>query len=154
MVIESVAAASAILSSINGLIKQANETGAGLSQIMGTISEFGEALTEFEMDRKASTFRPLSQSDMLKLSQLRKQQERYWKSINDLLVVHDPALLEDFNRMKKEQEQMRKEHSALLAKKKKAKDKLISQLLVGGTTFVIGGLIAAGFLFLTIKAFT
>ena len=72
-----------------------------MSQVMGTISEFGEALTQFEMERKASTFRPLSQSDMLKLSQLRKQQERYWKSINDLLVVHDPALLEDFNRMKK-----------------------------------------------------
>jgi hypothetical protein len=154
MVIESVAAASAILSSINGLIKQANDTGSGLSQIMGTISEFGEALTEFEMDRKASTFRPLSQGDMLKLSQLRKQQERYWKSINDLLVVHDPALLESFNLMKKEQEQMRKDHTAMLAKKKKEKDKIISQLLVGGTTFVIGGGIAAGFLYLTIKAFT
>lgn len=154
MVIESVAAASAILSSINGLIKQANETGAGLSQVMGTISEFGEALTQFEMERKASTFRPLSQSDMFKLSQLRKQQERYWKSINDLLVIHDPALLETFTQMKREQEQMRKDHAALLAKKKKAKDKLISQLLVGGTTFIIGGLIAAGFLFLTIKAFT
>jgi len=149
-----VAAASAILSSINGLIKQANETGAGLSQVMGTISEFGEALTEFEMDRKASTFRPLSQGDMLKLSQLRKQQERYWKSINDLLVVHDPALLEDFNKMKREQEQMRKDHTAMLAKKKKEKDKIISQLLVGGTTFLIGGGIAAGFLYLTIKAFT
>ncbi len=148
------AAASAILSSINGLIKQANETGAGLSQVMGTISEFGEALTEFEMDRKASTFRPLSQGDMLKLSQLRKQQERYWKSINDLLVVHDPALLEDFNKMKREQEQMRKDHTAMLAKKKKEKDKIISQLLVGGTTFLIGGGIAAGFLYLTIKAFT
>jgi adenylosuccinate synthase len=154
MIIESVAAASAILSSINGLIKQANETGAGLSQVMGTISEFGEALTEFEMDRKASTFRPLSQGDMLKLSQLRKQQERYWKSINDLLVVHDPALLEDFNKMKREQEQMRKDHTAMLAKKKKEKDKIISQLLVGGTTFLIGGGIAAGFLYLTIKAFT
>jgi len=154
LIIESVAAASAILSSINGLIKQANETGAGLSQVMGTISEFGEALTEFEMDRKASTFRPLSQGDMLKLSQLRKQQERYWKSINDLLVVHDPALLEDFNKMKREQEQMRKDHTAMLAKKKKEKDKIISQLLVGGTTFLIGGGIAAGFLYLTIKAFT
>ncbi len=154
MIIESVAAASAILSSISSLIKQANETGAGLSQVMGTISEFGEALTQFEMDRKASTFRPLSQGDMLKLSQLRKQQERYWKSINDLLVVHDPALLEDFNRMKKEQEQMRKEHAALLAKKKKAKDKLINQLLVGITTFVIGGGFAVGILYLIIRAFT
>ena len=51
MVIESVAAASAILSSINGLIKQANETGSGVQQLMGTISDAGEALTNFEIDR-------------------------------------------------------------------------------------------------------
>ena len=49
MIIESVAAASAILTSINGLIKQANETGEGIQQVMGTISDFGEALTSFEI---------------------------------------------------------------------------------------------------------
>ena len=76
MIIESVAAASAILTSINGLIKQANETGAGMQQLMGTISDFGEALTNFEIDRKSSTFKPLSQSEILKLTMLKKSYER------------------------------------------------------------------------------
>ena len=70
MIIESVAAASAILTSINGLIKQANETGSGIQQVMGTISDFGEALTSFEIERKGGTFKPLSQNDLLKLTQL------------------------------------------------------------------------------------
>ena len=42
MIIESVAAASAVLSSLNGLIKAANESGSGIQQLMGTISDFGE----------------------------------------------------------------------------------------------------------------
>ena len=94
------AAASAILSSINGLIKQANETGSGVQQLMGTISDFGEALTNFGIDRKGSTFKPLSQNDLFKISQLRKQQERYWKDIHDLLIVLDPDLLSDFEKSK------------------------------------------------------
>ena len=64
MIIESVAAASAILSSLNGLIRQANESGQGIQQLMGTISYFGEALTNFEVERKSRTFKTLSQSEI------------------------------------------------------------------------------------------
>ena len=38
MVIESIAAASATLSAINGLISQANETGQGVHKVMGMIA--------------------------------------------------------------------------------------------------------------------
>lgn len=154
MVIESVAAASAILSSINGLIKQANETGSGVQQLMGTISDFGEALTNFEIDRKSSTFKPLSQNDLFKISQLRKQQERYWKDIHDLLIVLDPDLLKDFEQAKADQEAARQKHMAFLAKKRKEREKLKQQLAVAFGTFLIGGIIAIGAVFLMIKAFT
>lgn len=154
MVIESVAAASAILSSINGLIKQANETGSGVQQLMGTISDFGEALTNFEIDRKGSTFKPLSQNDLFKISQLRKQQERYWKDIHDLLIVLDPDLLKDFEQAKADQEAARQKHMALMAKKRKEREKLKHQITVAVTTFIIGGTVAIGVIFLIIKAFT
>lgn len=154
MIIESVAAASAILSSINGLIKQANETGSGVQQVMGTISDFGEALTNFEIERKSSTFSPLSQNDLFKISQLRKQQERYWKDIHDLLIVLDPDLLNDFKKMKSDQEEARKNHMAMLAKKRKAKERLKYQIAVALGTFIIGGTIAIGVIFLVIKAFS
>jgi len=146
MIIESVAAASAILSSINGLIKQANETGQGMQQLMGTISDFGEAITNFEIGRKSSTFKPLSQSEMLKLTMIKKSYERYWKDVHDLLLVADPEMLESFKQAKAEQEHQRQQHIKMLAKKKRERDLLIQQILVGLTTLIIGGSLIAGVL--------
>lgn len=154
MIIESVAAASAALSTINSLIKQVNETGSGVQQVMGMISDFGEGLNQFEIDRKNSAFKPLSQNDLLQIQMLRRQYERHWQSVNDLLLVADPALLESFKKAKAEQEQMRQQHLAMMAKKKKERDKLIQQVMAGGVTLLIGGGIAFGLIVLVIKAFT
>ena len=153
MIIESVAAAGMLLQQINSVIQQVNETGSGVQQAMGLISDFGEALNEFEVARKGSTFQALSQNDILKLQMLRRQYERHWQSINDLLLVADPKLLDDFKRAKAEQEQRRKEHMAMVARKKKEREELINKLLVGGTSLIVGGGIAIGLLYLIIKAF-
>jgi len=153
MVIESVAAAGLLLNQINQVIQQVNETGSGVQQAMGLISDFGEALNTFEVDRKNSTFKALSQNDILKIQMLRRQYERHWQSVNDLLLVADPKLLEDFKRAKKEQEEARQRHLAMLARKKKARAILISQILVGGTTLLLGGAIAVGTIFIVIKIF-
>jgi len=154
MIIESVAAASAILTSINGLIKQANETGSGIQQVMGTISDFGEALTSFEIERKGGTFKPLSQNDLLKLTQLRKQQERYWNDVHDLLAMVDPELLQDFNKAKKEQDEARRQHLAMLAKKRKEREKLNQQITVIATITILGGILAVGLVWAVIAAYS
>ncbi len=146
MVIESIAAATATLSALNGLIAQCNETGQGVHQVMGMISDFGEGITEFEARRRQSTFKPLSQNEILKLQMIKRQYDRHWQSVHDLLLVADPKLLDDFKAAKAQQEQDRQEHLRMIARKKKARDHLINQLLVGGTTLIIGGsIIAAGF---------
>ena len=154
MIIESVAAASAALSTINSLIKQVNETGSGVQQVMGMISDFGEGLNQFEIDRKNSTFKPLSQNDLLQIQMLRRQYERHWQSVNDLLLVADPKLLDDFKKAKLEQEQARQKHMAALAKKRKEREKLTRQILAGGVTLLIGGGVSIGLIVLVIKAFT
>ena len=154
MIIESVAAASAILSSLNGLIRTANESGQGIQQLMGTISDFGEALTNFEVKRKASTFKPLSQSEILKLTQIKKSYERYWKDVHDLLLVADPETLEAFKRAKAEQEQARQQHLRLIARKKKEREILMQQVAIGSLVFVVGAAVAIGALSIIIKTFS
>ncbi len=154
MLIESVAAASAILSSLNGLIRTANESGQGIQQLMGTISDFGEALTNFEVKRKASTFKPLSQSEILKLTQIKKSYERYWKDVHDLLLVADPETLEAFKRAKAEQEQARQQHLRLIARKKKEREILMQQVAIGSLVFVVGAAVAIGALSIVIKTFS
>jgi len=154
MIIESVAAASAILSSLNGLIKTANESGQGIQQLMGTISDFGEALTNFEVERKSSTFKPLSQSEILKLTQIKKSYERYWKDVHDLLLVADPETLEAFKKAKAEQEQARQQHLRLIARKKKEREILMQQVAIGSFVFVVGAAVAIGALSIVIKTFS
>jgi hypothetical protein len=154
MLIESVAAASAILSSLNGLIRTANESGQGIQQLMGTISDFGEALTNFEVERKSSTFKPLSQSEILKLTQIKKSYERYWKDVHDLLLVADPETLEAFKRAKAEQEQARQQHLRLIARKKKEREILMQQVAIGSLVFVVGAAVAIGALSIIIKTFS
>jgi hypothetical protein len=120
---------------------------------MGTISDFGEALTNFELERKSSTFKPLSQSEILKLTQIKKSYERYWREVHDILLVADHETLEAFKAAKIEQERARQEHLRLIARKKKEREILMQQLLVGGATLLIGGIIALGSIFIIVKVF-
>ena len=76
-----------LIQQINSVIQNVNEGKANVQQAMSLVSDFGEALNTFEIDRKASTFSPLSKNDILKLQMLRRSQERYQKDLRDLLLV-------------------------------------------------------------------
>ena len=153
MIIESVAAAGMILQQINSVIQNVNEGKANVQQAMALVSDFGEALNNFEVDRKTSTFKALSKNDILKLQMLRRNQERYQKDLRDLLLVADPNLLEDYDAAIRQQEQDRRAHARMVAKRKRDRARLIQQLLVGGTTLLIGGAVAVLVFVLVIKAF-
>jgi len=144
MIIESVAAAGMLLQQINSVIQNVNEGKANVQQAMSLVSDFGEALNTFEINRKASTFSPLSKNDILKLQMLRRSQSRYQKDLRNLLLAADPQLLEDYDAAIRQQEEDRKEYARMLARKAKARRHLINQILVGGTTLIVGGTIIAG----------
>ena len=153
MIIESVAAAGMLLQQINSVIQQVNEGKANVQHAMGLVSDFGEALNQFEVTRKTATFNPISTNDILKLQMLRRSQERYQYDLRQLLLVADPKLLEDYDRAIKKQSEDRRAHAAMIKRKQQQKEKLMQQILVGGTTLVIGGGAAIGLIFLVIKAF-
>ena len=142
MIIESVAAASAALSAINQVIAKVNETGQGVQSAMSMISSFGEALDQFELDRRQSVFKRLSNQDILKIQMIRRSQSRYEKDLRQLLLIADSQLLEDYDRAIAEREEQRKQQHRMLARRKKERDHLIKQILVGATTLIIGGSIA------------
>ena len=153
MIIESVAAAGMLLQQINSVIQNVNEGKAHVQQAMALVSDFGEALNQFEVNRKTATFNPLSTNDILKLQMLRRSQERYQYDLRQLLLVADPKLLEDYDRAIAKQEQDRRAHAAMIKRKQQQKEKFIKQVLVGGTPLLLGSGIALGILFLVIKAF-
>jgi hypothetical protein len=142
-----------LLQQINTVIQNVNEGKANVDQAMALVSDFGEALNVFEVDRKSSTFSPLSKNDILKLQMLRRSQERYQKDLRDLLLVADPALLKNYDEAIFQQEKDRKAHQAMLNRKRKQREQLINSILVGGVSLVIGGGVSVGLLYLVVKAF-
>ena len=74
---------------------------------------------------------------------LKRQYDRHWQSVHDLLLVADPKLLDDFKAAKKQQELDRQAHLKMIAQKAKARRHLINQILVGATTLILGGAIVA-----------
>ena len=154
MIIESVAAAGMLLQQINSVIQNVNEGKANVQQAMALVSDFGEALNSFEVERRNSTFKALSKNDILKLQMLRRSQERYQKDLRDLLLVLDPKLLEDYDAAIRQQEQDRRRHVRMMAQKQRDRKRLIQQILVGATTLIIGGSLAVLILVLVIKTFS
>tara|TARA_R100001129_G_scaffold156467_1_gene119713 strand:- start:49 stop:513 length:465 start_codon:yes stop_codon:yes gene_type:complete len=153
LIIESVAAAGMILQQINTVIQNVNEGKANVQQAMALLSDFGQGLNEFQSTRQASTFKPLSNNDVLKLQMIRRSQERYEKDLRDLLLVADPKLLEDYDAAIKENKRQHREHLQLMAKKRKQKERLMAQLAVTAMTLIIGGGLAVGIIALVIKAY-
>ena len=153
MIIESVAAAGMLLQQINTVIQNVNEGKANVQQAMALVSDFGEALNSFEVDRKSSAFNALSKNDILKLQMIRRNQERYQKDLRDLLLVADPKLLQDYDQAIRQQEQDRRAHARMVAKRKRDRQILVQQILVGGTTLIIGGGFAIAAVLLIIKAY-
>jgi hypothetical protein len=142
-----------LLQQINTVIQNVNEGKANVDQAMALVSDFGEALNVFEVDRKSSTFSPLSKNDILKLQMLRRSQERYQKDLRDLLLVADPALLKSYDDAIFQQEKDRKAHQAMLNKKRKEREKLMHDIAVGGVSLVVGGGVAVGMIYLIVRAF-
>ena len=142
-----------LLQQINTVIQNVNEGKANVDQAMALVSDFGEALNVFEVDRKSSTFSPLSKNDILKLQMLRRSQERYQKDLRDLLLVADPALLKRYDDAIFQQEKDRKAHQAMLNKKRKEREKLMHDIAVGGVSLVVGGGVAVGMIYLIVRAF-
>jgi hypothetical protein len=152
MVIESVVMASAILKQVSDTIGAVNEGKASIETAMGLIADFGAGLNDFQKS-KSTGFTKLSSGDVLKLSMIRRSQERYEHELRTLLLAMDSTLLAQYDAAIAENKRRHQEQQRYMARKKKERDRLMQQIFVGGTTLIVGGGIALGLIVLIIKAF-
>ena len=129
-----------------------NEGRASIESAMGLLADFGAGLNEFQKS-KSTGFTKLSNGDVLKLSMIRRSQERYESELRTLLLAMDSRLLQQYDAAIAENKRRHKEQQAYMARKKKERDRLMQQIFVGGTTLIIGGGVAVGLIALIIKAF-
>jgi hypothetical protein len=152
MVIESVLMASAILKQVSDTIGAVNEGKASIETAMGLLADFGAGLNEFQKS-KSSGFTKLSNGDVLKLSMIRRSQERYEHELRTLLLAMDSTLLQQYDAAIAENKRRHQEQQRYMARKKKQREQLMKQVFVGLTTLLVGGGVAVGLIALIIKAF-
>lgn len=152
MVIESVVMASAILKQVSDTIGAVNEGRASIETAMGLLADFGAGLNEFQKS-KSNGFTKLSNGDVLKLSMIRRSQERYEHELRTLLLAMDSTLLAQYDAAIAENKRRHQEQQRYMARKKKQREELTRQMLVGGTTLLLGSAVAVGLVALIIKAF-
>jgi len=141
MIIESVAAAAAILNQIGQLIENADAAKGGAQRVMSAILDFGQGLDELENNKK-DTFFEQTHSDILKIQMMRRQQERYEQELENLLSIADPVLLDTYRTAKQDQVKRRRAHQKALADAARKRKQLIQQIITISAV-VITGLVAA-----------
>jgi hypothetical protein len=119
---------------------------------MGLLADFGAGLNEFQKS-KSSGFTKLSNGDVLKLSMIRRSQERYEHELRTLLLAMDSTLLQQYDAAIAENKRRHQEQQRYMARKKKQREQLMKQVFVGLTTLLVGGGVAVGLIALIIKAF-
>ena len=152
MIIESVAAAGLILKQVSSTIQALNEGKASVETAMGLLTDFGAALTDFQTSR-SSGFNKLSNGDILKLTMLRRSQERYETDLRNMMLIADPAMLKTYDENIAENKRRHQEHLRLMAKKKRRREAMVQKIMVAVLTLAIGGAISVGLVVLIIKAF-
>ncbi len=85
MIIESVAAAGAILSTISTAINKLNEVGDGAAKAVELMQGFSDALDSFEREKKDSVISNLSSQELLKLESIKHRRDQWEKSLHDML---------------------------------------------------------------------
>ena len=87
MIIESVAAAGAILSTISTAINKLNEVGDGAAKAVELMQGFSDALDSFEREKKDSIINNLSSQELLKLERIKHRRDKWEKSLRHVFLT-------------------------------------------------------------------
>jgi len=89
---------------------------------------FSDALDSFEREKKDSMLTTLSSQELLKLESIKHRRDQFEKSLHDMLVIHDPALLMRWDEAKARQKAAHKRQMAAIKARAAARKKMITQI--------------------------
>ncbi len=149
MVCESIAAITAALSAVNGLINQVKESGGHINSVLDRMQAINSGMQRLEIEKRESLVQPLTPQEALKLSMAKQQVNRFHEELRNMAVLsrdHQKFVDEYFKII----EESRKQHEAsvkAIIEKKKARKQLLHDLFiwtsVSGIGLIIGAIIIA-----------
>ena len=144
MIFESIAAISAALGAVNGLIGQVKESGGHINSVLDRMQAINSGMQRFEIEKRESLVEPLTPQEALKLSMAKSQMERFHTDLRNKGILsndHQKFVDEYFRIMAESKAQHEASVKAILAKKK-ARKQLMHDLFLWTSVSGIGLIIA------------
>ena len=144
MIFESIAAISAALGAVNGLIGQVKESGGHINSVLDRMQAITSGMQRFEIEKRESLVEPLTPQEALKLSMAKSQMERFHTDLRNMGILsndHQKFVDEYFRIMAESKAQHEASVKAILAKKK-ARKQLMHDLFLWTSVSGIGLIIA------------
>ncbi len=144
MIFESIAAISAALGAVNGLIGQVKESGGHINSVLDRMQAINSGMQRFEIEKRESLVEPLTPQEALKLSMAKSQIERFHTDLRNMGILsndHQKFVDEYFRIMAESKAQHEASVKAILAKRK-ARKQLMHDLFLWTSVSGIGLIIA------------
>ncbi len=144
MIFESIAAISAALGAVNGLIGQVKESGGHINSVLDRMQAINSGMQRFEIEKRESLVEPLTPQEALKLSMAKSQMERFHTDLRNMGILsndHQKFVDEYFRIMAESKAQHEASVKAILAKRK-ARKQLMHDLFLWTSVSGIGLIIA------------
>ena len=87
MIFESIAAVTAALSAVNGLIGQVKESGGHISSVLDRMQAINSGMQKLEIEKRESLVQPLTPQEAMKLAMAKRQMERFHEELRNMAVL-------------------------------------------------------------------
>ena len=149
MIFESIAAITAALSAVNGLIGQVKESGGHINTVLDRMQAINSGMQRIEIEKRESMVAPMTPQEAMKLSMAKQQMNRFHDELRNMAILsrdHQKFVEEYFRIMDESRKQHELSVKAIIAKKK-ARKALLHDLfvysVVGGIGLIISAIVIA-----------
>ena len=149
MIFESIAAISAALGAVNGLIGQVKESGGHINSVLDRMQAINSGMQRFEIEKRESLVQPLTPQEALKLSMVKSQMERFHTDLRNMGILSNEhqKFVDEYFRIMAESKAQHEASVRAILEKRKARKQLLHDLFVwtsvSGIGLIIAGIIIA-----------
>ena len=155
MIFESIAAVTAALSAVNGLIGQVKESGGHINTVLDRMQAINSGMQRLEIEKRESMVQPLTPQEAMKLSMAKQQMNRFHTELRNMAILSNEhaKFVDEYFRIMEESRQAHEASVKAIIAKKKARKKLLQDMFLYSVVGIIGLMISAIVITLVIFVF-
>ena len=155
MIFESIAAVTAALSAVNGLIGQVKESGGHIGSVLDRMQAINSGMQKLEIEKRESLVQPLTPQEAMKLAMAKRQMERFHEELKNMAVLSrdHQKFVDDYFQVIAESKAQHEASVKAVIEKRKQRKQLLHDLFVWTSVSVIGLIVADIIIALVIAIF-